>query len=119
MSRILCVSRHAPYQTSHANDALDAVLAAGAFDQDIGLLLIDEGVWQLVTQQDAPYVGKKDLSKKLCALALYGIENIFVHEPSLQGRLLTRDSLCLDNVQLLTNKETRQLFDQYEQILSF
>lgn len=119
MSRILCISRHSPYQTSLANDALDAVLAAGAFEQEIALLLIDEGVWQAVKGQNASLVERKDLSKKLSALPLFGVEQVFIHAPSLAQRGLARDSLCIDTVQLLTSIEVRQLFCHYDQLLSF
>lgn len=119
MSRILCISRHSPYQQSLASEALDTVLAAGAFEQDIALLLMDEGVWQLTREQQGSLVSRKTFSKKLAALPLFGIDNIFVHQPSLTARGLTGDELCTDAVQLLNNNETKQLIESHDQLLSF
>ncbi|MBU2887035.1 sulfurtransferase complex subunit TusC [Gilvimarinus agarilyticus] len=119
MSRILCISRHSPYQTSSACDALDAVLAAGAFDQEVSLLLMNEGVWQAIKNQQASLLGRTGIGKKMAALPLFGVKQVYIHTPSLTQRGLTRDSLHLDAVQLVTNNEVRTLIQQHDQLLSF
>ncbi|UTF60541.1 sulfurtransferase complex subunit TusC [Gilvimarinus sp. DA14] len=119
MSKILCVSRHAPYGRSLAREALDAVLAAAAFEQEINLLLMDEGVWQLCQVQTPELIEQRDLSKNLSALPVFGVEEIYVHEPSLILRGLNRDSLSLNNVQLLSNEQTQALIASQDQLLSF
>lgn len=119
MSQILCISRHSPYQTALANEALDTVLAAGAFDQAIALLLMDEGVWQATGQQRPESIQSKSIARKLSALPLYGVETLYIHEPSLAKRGLTRDSLCHNAVQLLDDERTRSLIAKADHILSF
>ncbi|MEJ2418879.1 MAG: DsrE family protein, partial [Exilibacterium sp.] len=42
--KILVVNRHPPYGSSLAKESLDAVLAASAYEQDIGILYIGDGV---------------------------------------------------------------------------
>ena len=44
---LLVISRQAPWSGPSAREALDIVLAGGAFDLPIGLLLLDDGVFQL------------------------------------------------------------------------
>lgn len=119
MSAIVCISRHSPYGSSLARDALDAVLAASAFEQDIALLLMDEGVWQAYRHQQASAIEQKELGKNLSALAVFGVEKVYVHERSLTRRGLDRDSLSLNNVQLLNDEATRALLAQARQVLSF
>lgn len=68
-----------------AREALDIVLAGGAFDLPIGLLFMDDGVFQLATHQDAKAVQQKDLSANLQALGLFGIDDVFACSHSLAG----------------------------------
>lgn len=42
--KLLFLLRQAPYGTSHALEALEAVLVAGVFEQQVAVLFRDEGV---------------------------------------------------------------------------
>src|SRR5690554_7301836 len=74
--RILLISRHAPYGSSIAREALDAVLASAAYDQQISLLFMDDGVFQLLAEQDPGSIGQKSFASMLSALPLYDVTNI-------------------------------------------
>ena len=41
------INRKAPYGTIYALESLEVVLIAAAFDQDISLVFVDDGVYQL------------------------------------------------------------------------
>jgi sulfur relay (sulfurtransferase) DsrF/TusC family protein len=43
----------APYGTVYALESLEVVLIAAAFDQDVSLSFIDDGVYQLVEGQNS------------------------------------------------------------------
>lgn len=115
----MCISRHSPYGSSLAREALDATLAASVFDQDIALLFMDDGVLQLLKHQDSQNISQKNISKSLGALNLYGVENIYVHQASLNQRNLNKTQLTLENVRLLDDQATQQLMAEYDQLLSF
>lgn len=117
--KILLVSRHAPYGSSTAREAIDIALAAAAYDQDIGILFMDDGVFQLLKNQQGQQVDQKNIASILPALALYGIENIYVHQESLDNRTITTNELILDDLQLLSNKDVGDLLSQQDQLLSF
>ena len=85
---LLVISRQAPWSGPSAREALDIVLAGGAFDLPIGLLFMDDGVFQLATHQDAKAVQQKDLSANLQALGLFGIDEVFACSHSLAERSL-------------------------------
>ncbi len=53
---LLLISRQAPWSRPSAREALDVVLAGGAFDLPIGLLFMDDGVFQLAPHQNAKAV---------------------------------------------------------------
>ncbi len=74
---LLIISRQSPWSGPGAREALDIVLAGGAFDLPIGLLFLDDGVLQLAAGQNAKALQQKDLSANLQALPMFGVEELF------------------------------------------
>jgi len=117
--KILLISRQAPYGKSTAREAIDIALAASVYDQDIGILFMDDGVFQLLKKQQSQCIDQKNIASILPALALYGIENIYVHQESLSNRIISIDELILDGLQILNNKDVGNLLSKQDQLLSF
>ena len=117
--KLLFIHRHAPYGSSLAKDGLDAILAASAYDQNISVLFMDDGVFQLLKQQSATEIHQKNFSAMLPALSLYEINSIYVHAESLPRRQITKDELILDGVQLIDSSAISSLLTQQDQLLSF
>ncbi len=117
--RLLFVMRHAPYGTSIAREALDALLASAVFGQDVGVLFINDGVFQLMPDQAPGALPQKNLAANLAALPLYDVERLYVHTPSLLERGLTRSDLALDNLTELDSEAAGKLLSQQDQLLSF
>lgn len=89
----LVMMRSGPYTGYSAREGLDAALAFAAFDQPIKLLFLDDGVFQLCAGQK-PETGKCQ-EKMLGALPIFGVDDIYVHAPSLHVRGLTLEDLSL------------------------
>ncbi len=117
--KILLVSRQSPYSSGSAREALDVALAAAIYEQDLSLLFMDDGVFQLLQDQAPGEINQKRLSANLQALPLYGVEKIFVHFESLEMRKITPEELVLEDIQLLTSSEIGRLMGEQDQILSF
>ncbi|MES2824715.1 MAG: sulfurtransferase complex subunit TusC [Pseudomonadota bacterium] len=117
--KILFISRHAPYGTSLAKDALEAVLAASAYDQNLSLLFMDDGVFQLLSTQDSKDLEQKNFAAMLSALTFYEIKNIFVHLESLLARQITINEIAIDGIQIVDSAAICNLLIQQEQLLSF
>lgn len=117
--RLLFVMRRAPYGSSAARDALDAALAAAVFGQDVGLLFMNDGVFQLLNTQDPSDLSQKNLAASLSALPLYDVERLYVHLPSLTERGLSRTDLALDALTELSDSDVGQLFAEQDQLISF
>ncbi|WP_219267534.1 sulfurtransferase complex subunit TusC [Pseudomonas sp. Xaverov 259] len=111
---LLVISRQAPWSGPSAREALDIVLAGGAFDLPIGLLFMDDGVFQLATHQDARAVQQKDLSANLQALGLFGIDEVFACSHSLAERSLATPA----SAQALDSAAIAQLIDRYDQVMT-
>lgn len=91
----LFVMRRPPHGGIHAQEALDIVLAAAAFDQAVRLLFLDDGVFQLKRDQRPEAIGFKHIAPIFAALELYDVEELWVEEESLCERGLRAESLIL------------------------
>ena len=102
------ISRHAPYGNNKAKLVMDAALAAAVFEQQVNFLFMDDGVFQLVQNQNAEFISSKTIGRALETLELYGIEQVLVDAASLQERHIAADDLSIP-VKILKAKEVRQL----------
>lgn len=115
---LLLISRQAPWSGPGAREALDIVLAGGAFDLPIGLLFLDDGVFQLTAGQHARAVQQKDLSANLQALPMFGVEDLFICADSAAERGVATDALALADVKALTAQDIAALIDRYDQVIT-
>jgi tRNA 2-thiouridine synthesizing protein C len=91
--KFLYINRKAPYGTIYAWESLEVVLIGAAFEQDVSLAFLDDGVFQLTKGQDTKGVGMKNFSPTYSALGDYEVTKIYVEKESLEERGLTLDDL--------------------------
>ena len=91
--KFMFVNRKAPYGSVYAIESLEVVLISAAFDQDVSLAFIDDGVYQITKGQDTTGIGQKNFSKAYQALGDYDINKLYVEKESLEERGLTLDDL--------------------------
>jgi len=91
--KFVYMNRTAPYGTVYALESLEVVLIGAAFEQEVQLVFIDDGVYQLVKGQSTDGIGMKNFSKTYAALGDYDVNQIYVDEQSLKDRGLTMDDL--------------------------
>ena len=91
--KFLYINRRAPYGTIYAWESLEVVLIGAAFEQDVSLAFMDDGVYQLMKGQDTSAIGMKNFSPTYSALGDYEITKIYVEKESLEERGLTLDDL--------------------------
>ena len=115
---LLIISRQSPWSGPGAREALDIVLAGGAFDLPIGLLFLDDGVFQLAAKQDANALQLKDLSANMQALPMFGVEDLFVCADSVAERGLDPAGLSLEDAHVLTAPQITALIDRYDQVIT-
>lgn len=118
VKKLMYVNRRAPYGTIYAWESLEVVLVGAAFDQDVSLAFLDDGVYQLTRGQSTEGIGMKNFSAIYSALGDYEVTRIYVEKESLEERGLT-----LDDLQRLTwedededwaEKESIRLVDRAE-----
>ena len=93
--RILFLLNRAPYGSSYALEAIESILVAGVFDQEVSVLFTGAGLYQLLSEQDGSAVGGRTVGKMLGALPEYGVTELFACRPSAERLGLTDASLCL------------------------
>ena len=114
---LLIISRQAPWSGPSARDAPDLALAVGAFALPLGMLFLDDGVFQLAPNQQPALLQQKNLAANLQALPMFGVEDLFVAASSLAERGLDPDGLGLP-VQVLDDAGLAALIDRFDQMVT-
>jgi tRNA 2-thiouridine synthesizing protein C len=126
------LNRRAPYGTIYAWESLEVVLIGAAFDQDVSLAFLDDGVYQLVKGQDTSGVDMKNFSPTYQALGDYDVTKLYVEKESLEERGLTIDDLMpltyededddwaeKDSIRLVSRAELADIMEDQDILFSF
>jgi tRNA 2-thiouridine synthesizing protein C len=118
VKKFLFVNRKAPYGSVYALEGLEVVLISAAFDQDVSLAFLDDGVYQLAKGQNPKGIETKNFSPTYRALEGYDIEKLYVERESLEARGLAEDDLLVD-VKVVGAAEMAALMDEMDVMISF
>jgi len=118
IKKFMFVNRKAPYGTIYALEGLEVVLISAAFEQDVSMAFVDDGVYELKKGQDTKTLGQKNFSPTYRALEGYDIEKLYVERESLEQRGLTEDDLLVD-VQVVSAAEMAELMADQDVLISF
>lgn len=118
VKKFMFVNRKAPYGTVYALESLEVVLISAAFDQDVSLVFMDDGVYQIKKGQDSKGIGMKNFSPTYRALEGYDIEKLFVEKESMESRGLTAEDMIVP-VEVLSKDELTSLMEEQDVILTF
>ena len=130
--KFLYVNRKAPHGSIYALESLEVVLIGAAFEQDVTLAFIDDGVYQLMQNQDTSAIGTKNFAPTFRALGDYDVSQIYVEQESLELRGLSKDDLMpltyededddwaeKDSVHVVSSVELADIIEQQDVILNF
>ena len=130
--KFLYINRKPPHGTIYALESLEVVLIGAAFEQDVSLAFIDDGVYQLLRNQDTAEIGTKNFSPTYRALGDYDVSKIYVERESLELRGLTQDDLMpltyededddwaeKDAIRVVGSEELADIMDQQDVLLNF
>jgi tRNA 2-thiouridine synthesizing protein C len=118
VKKFMYVNRKAPYGTIYALEGLEVVLISAAFDQDVSLAFLDDGVYQLVKGQHTKGIDVKNFSPTYRALEGYDIEKLYVERESLEARGLTEDQLLVP-VEVMSGAELVQRMEEQDVVIAF
>ena len=118
IKKFMYVNRKAPYGTVYALEGLEVVLITAAFDQDVCLVFVDDGVFQIKKDQETTGINMKNFSPIYRALEGYDVEKIYVEKESLESRGFSEDDLVIP-VEILSSAEISELMDAQDVIVTF
>jgi tRNA 2-thiouridine synthesizing protein C len=116
--KFMLVNRRAPHGTVYALEALEVVLIAATFDQDVSLVFLDDGVFSLVKGQKTAGLEMKNFSLMYRALDDYDVNQLYVERESMESRGLKESDLLVE-VEVLDRKELGERMEQQDVLLSF
>ena len=116
--KFLYVNRKAPHGTIYALESLEVVLIGAAFEQDISLAFVGDGVYQLAKGQNTKGLEVKNFSQTYRALEDYDVTQLYVERESLQARGLSEDDLVVP-VELVSTQRMAEIMESQDVILSF
>jgi len=115
--KFLFLLRRRPYTGSLVLETIDSILVAGVFDQQISVLFRDDGIFQLLKNQQGQIIGSRSVNKVLSALPEYGITDLFVCGQSLSFLGLAEVDLAMPVV-VLNQKQQTELIAQQQVVLN-
>jgi tRNA 2-thiouridine synthesizing protein C len=118
VKKFMFVNRKAPYGTIYALEGLEVVLISAAFDQDVSLAFVDDGVFQLMKGQHTKAIDVKNFSPTYRALEGYDIEKLFVEKESMEARGLSEENLIVP-VEVLSREDMGKLMEEQDVVISF
>jgi tRNA 2-thiouridine synthesizing protein C len=130
--KFLYVNRKAPHGSIYAQESLEVVQIGAAFEQDLTLAFIDDGVYQLMQNQDTSGIGTKNFAPTYRALGDYDVNQIYVERESLELRGLSKEDLMpltyededddwaeKDSIHVVSSAELADIIEQQDVILNF
>lgn len=106
-----------PHSGIQLQEKLDVILTAAAFEQEVALLFLDDGVFQLKKGQLPQKQGLKDTALIFNALEIYDAHQVYSEIESLHERGINLDDLILPVKQIHRN-DINGLMKDYDVILS-
>jgi tRNA 2-thiouridine synthesizing protein C len=116
--KFLYVNRKAPYGTIYALESLEVVLIGAAFEQDVSLAFLGDGVYQLVKGQNTKALEVKNFSPTFGALEDYDVTKLYVEEEALRARGLSAADLVVP-VEVVDTRRMAEIMEDQDVILSF
>ncbi len=93
IKKFLYINRRAPHGSNYAQEGLEVALIGAAFDQEVFMAYVDDGVFQLKQGQDTSAIGTKNFSGTYRALGDYEVKRVYVEKESLAKRGLQESDL--------------------------
>ncbi|MDN3608345.1 sulfurtransferase complex subunit TusC [Vibrio ostreicida] len=118
MSPLTFLFRRAPHGCSSGREGIDALLAASAYCEDIRVIFMGDGVYQLLAEQHPEEILCKHYAPMLKLFDLYDIEKVYVCSQSLSERGLTSADFVIE-VHSLKSDELIEQLHQPGKLLSF
>ncbi|MBF0584191.1 MAG: sulfurtransferase complex subunit TusC [Magnetococcales bacterium] len=95
IKKIMFTVRKPPHGSIYVYEGLEVKLIMAAYDADISVVFMDDGVYALKQGQDTKELGIKGFAATYGALMDYEIQKVYVDRHSMEVRGMTEDDLLI------------------------
>lgn len=117
----LVIIKSSPYKDTQAQDGLDFVMAAAAFDLPVKILFQNEGIFNLIRNQDSSLVNRDNFIDFIKAAELYEIDPIYIIKSDLDKYNLDLNKLIIESniIKLIDKDNLIDLYNNFNHILTY
>lgn len=117
MKNIALINQQSPFNSPNGRESVDLALIFGAFEQQVCVVFVDDGVYQLLQDQNPEQLDSKDYLATMKAFELYDIEHIVCCKEDLLVRGMSENHLSMP-VQLLSRHDIGQLLATFDHVIT-
>lgn len=110
-----------PFGSATSREGLDALLAASAFcpEDEIAICFLNDGVFNLVANQQPEQILQKDHISAFKLLDLYDLTHCFVCQESVDYRQLNQVTWILPSLHFIPQTDILGVLAQAEKVMTF
>jgi tRNA 2-thiouridine synthesizing protein C len=116
---MLVIFRQAPYGTSYTGEGVRVLSSLAAFEVNVQVLFMNDGVFGLMKGQNPEELGMKSLGKGLQQVISFGAQAVLVDADSLQERGINKEDLIEMDITLVDSAKIHNLMDEAGVVLTF
>lgn len=119
--KTLVIIKSSPYKNTQAQEGLELIMAAAAFDMPINILFENQGILNLLKDQNSELVNRENFIDFIKAAELYEIEPIYIMKSDLKKFNLDISSFMIENnlIEILEENNLTEFFDNFKNILTY
>ncbi|MHB1679181.1 MAG: sulfurtransferase complex subunit TusC [bacterium] len=118
-AKIMFLCKTAPYGTIYEQEAIEAMIMFSAYEQDISVAFIGDGVLSLKKGQNPSLINIKNFSQTyLVIIDDFEVSHLYVEKESLEERGMKEEDL-LTEVEVLQRADLIHRMDEMKVILPF
>ena len=117
MKSVLIRMSKSPLNGLISGEQLETAMVAATFEQEVSILFIGDGVFNLLPAKKPKEVPGYNIEKMLLALPTFDVSDLFICERSLEQRQIGASNLP-KNAKVITFDEQRRLIKTTDVVLS-
>ncbi|MHB1664053.1 MAG: sulfurtransferase complex subunit TusC [bacterium] len=118
-AKIMFLCKTAPYGTIYEQEAIEAMIMFSAYEQDISVAFIGDGVLSLKKGQNPSLINIKNFTQTyLVIIDDFEVSHLYVEKESLEERGMKEEDL-LTEVEVLQRADLMNRIDEMKVILPF
>jgi tRNA 2-thiouridine synthesizing protein C len=117
MKKIAIINTQPSFNTPTPRESVDLALIFGAFEQQVSVFFLGDGVYQLIQNQQPELTQGKDFISAMKTYELYDIDHLVSCDTDMSSRGVSPDRLSLD-VEVLSNQQIAELLTTFDHVVT-